>query len=53
MIEATGQFPEPCGEYTGEQFFKDDGSTIFTMGPVEFADGLIKCIENGATIIGG
>ncbi len=29
------------------------GETIYDMQPEEYADGVMKCIENGASIIGG
>ncbi len=37
----------------GKPVLKDDGSTVFNMGPEEFADEVMKCIDNGATIVGG
>ena len=30
-----------------------DGKTVFDMTPPDFADGIAKCIEAGARIIGG
>ena len=30
-----------------------DGKTTFDMKPEQYADGVIKCIENGASIVGG
>ena len=37
----------------GKPVLNDNGSTTFNMGPQEFADELIRCIDNGATFIGG
>lgn len=37
----------------GKPVLNDNGSTTFNMGPQEFADELIRCIDNGATLIGG
>ena len=37
----------------GRPVLQEDGTTVFTMGPVEFSVALSRCIDNGATIIGG
>ena len=37
----------------GKPVLNDNGSTTFNMGPQEFADELMRCIDNGATLIGG
>jgi 5-methyltetrahydrofolate--homocysteine methyltransferase len=37
----------------GKPVLKDDGSTVFNMGPGEFAEQVMKCIDNGATFVGG
>jgi 5-methyltetrahydrofolate--homocysteine methyltransferase len=37
----------------GKPELLDDGTTAFNMGPGAFADELMKCIDNGATLIGG
>jgi 5-methyltetrahydrofolate--homocysteine methyltransferase len=29
------------------------GKTVYDMAPEDFADGVIKCIENGASLVGG
>jgi 5-methyltetrahydrofolate--homocysteine methyltransferase len=37
----------------GKPLLQEDGTTFFTMGPEEFTGALMRCIDNGATIIGG
>ncbi len=37
----------------GKPVLQEDGTTSFTMGPEEFAEALMRCIDNGATIVGG
>ena len=37
----------------GKPVLKNDGTTDFNMMPDKFSDLLMKCIDNGATIIGG
>jgi 5-methyltetrahydrofolate--homocysteine methyltransferase len=37
----------------GKPVLREDGTTSFTMGAQEFAIALMRCIDNGATVIGG
>ncbi len=37
----------------GKPVLGNDGKTTFSMGPEEFAEALLRCIDNGATLIGG
>ena len=30
-----------------------EGRTVYDMSPEDFADGMIKCLESGASLIGG
>ena len=30
-----------------------DGKSVFDMGPAEFALGVVKCVEAGASLVGG
>ncbi len=37
----------------GKPSLQEDGTTVFNMKPQEFSDLLMRCIDNGATLIGG
>ena len=37
----------------GKPVLGNDGTTSFSMGPEEFAEALLRCIDKGATLIGG
>ncbi len=53
MFKKSTSLPVIIQPNAGKPVLNDDGTTTFNMGPHEFADELIKCIDNGATLIGG